>query len=168
MVSGICLKDVWKACILWSIVAQIIWAIWEIIGFLIHAHTLISIIIDLENSLEKVIKSDVKLIVKNLSDPNVMISRCDTRYCSKFLNFQEGHGWKMRISFKSSLPIIYNERTFVENKLEHVIFKIACKLSKNHSRDFKMTSMTYNWPLLWNYIIDGNFDKISKLAKKQK
>ena len=46
--------------------------------------------IDLENSLEKVIKTDVKLIVKNLSDPNVMISRCDTRYCSKFLNFQEG------------------------------------------------------------------------------
>ena len=49
--------------------------------------------IDLENSLEKVIISDVKLIVKNLGDPSenlVTISRCDTGYCSKFLNFHEG------------------------------------------------------------------------------
>ena len=49
----------------------------------------------------------------------------------------------MRISLKSSLPIIYNENTFVENKLEHVIFKIACKLSKIDPRDFQMTSMTF-------------------------
>ena len=74
----------------------------------------------------------------------------------------------MRISLKSSLPIIYNENTFVENKLEHVIFKIACKLSKIDPRDFQMTSMTFQWPLLSIYIIDGNFDKIRKLAKKQK
>ena len=58
--------------------------------------------------------------------------------------------WKMRISLKSSLPIIHNENTFVENKLEHVIFKIEKALAvifQSSIMWFRMTVIEWpKWP----------------------